>query len=351
MRGLAAACLLFTAMSSCDSAIYDDEGDCATRHYVRFVYDYNMLNADAFAGNVKSVALFAFDPESHVLLKKWTTSTPDMARPGWKLEVDVTPGATYDLLAWCGIDADPAGFTIPDATIGVTTRDQLQCALLHEQGTLDNPYPLAPMWYGRLDEVTFTDAEAATQVETIRLTKDTNNIFVALQNLSGEAIPEGLFEFTITDNTGLLSADNIPFDSNPAVTYHPYHTALGYAVYDPSVYYDGGTGSQYKPLADEDKGNLCVAVAELSVNRIMADSEALLAVRRADTGEDVFKLPLKDLALAIKGYQNRHMDDQEFLDRQDSYNMTFFLDKSQSWAGAVIMINSWRVVYQPTIFG
>jgi len=350
----AAACLLFIAAlsTSCDSAIYDNEGDCATHHYVRFVYDYNMLYADAFSGNVKSVALFAFDPESHVLLKQWTANTPDMTEPGWCLEVDVAPGATYDLLAWCGLEAEPAGFIIPDAVVGVTTRDQLECTLMHDNYTLKNPYPLAPMWYGSLDNVTFTDKEAETQIVTVKLTKDTNNIFVALQNLSGEEIPEGLFEFTITDNTGLLSADNIPYDDNPVVTYHPYHTTRGYAVYDPSVYYNGGNGSQYKPLVDsENKGNLCVAVAELSTSRIMDTSKAVLTVRRTDTGEKMFALPLRDLALAVKGYQNREMSNQEYLDRQDNFNMTFFLDKTQSWAGAVIMINSWRIVYQPTIFG
>jgi len=351
IHNVIAACILLTvALSSCDSAIYDNEGDCTTHHYVRFVYDYNMLNADAFAGNVKSVALFAFDTESHVLVKQWRCNIPDMAEPGWMLSVDVTPGATYDLLAWCGIDSDPAGFTLPETVPGVTTRDELTCTLLHDgQGTLDNDYPLSPMWYGRLDNVTFTDAEGTVQVETIKLTKDTNNIFIALQNLSGETMQEGLFEFTITDNTGLLSADNIPFSDNTAVTFRPYHTALGYAQYDPSVYYGDNAGKQTKTETDG-KGNLCVAIAELSTNRLMADSKAVLQVRRTDTGANVFSLPLIDLALAIKGYQNRMMGDQEFLDRQDSYNMTFFLDKSQSWAGAVIMINSWRIVYNPTIF-
>lgn len=352
VTAVAAMLLICRALTSCDSAIYDYEGDCATHHYVRFVYDYNMLDADAFAGHVKSVALYAFDPETHVLVDQWTSTAPEMATPGWMLEVDVTPGATYDLLAWCGIEADPASFTVPQGIIGSTTREQLTCAMNQDpQGTVDNGHALSPMWYGRLDNVTFTDVEATTQIETIKLTKDTNDIIIALQNLSGEPMKEGLFEFTITDNNGLLSADNIPFAGNPAVTYHPYYTGLGYAAYDPSVYYDDNYKPQAGSKADSDgKGSLCVAIAELSTNRLMADSKALLEVRRTDTGETIFSLPLIDLALAIKGYQNRHMGSQEFLDRQDSYNMTFFLDDNRAWAGAVIMINSWRIVYQPTVF-
>ena len=37
------------------------------------------------------------------------------------------------------------------------------------------------------------------------------------------------------------------------------------------------------------------------------------------------------------------MDAQEYLDRQDEYNMTFFLHNGQ-WMSAQIIINSWVVV-------
>ena len=38
------------------------------------------------------------------------------------------------------------------------------------------------------------------------------------------------------------------------------------------------------------------------------------------------------------------MSDHEYLDRQDEYNMTFFLDEQNQWINSVILINSWRVV-------
>jgi hypothetical protein len=38
------------------------------------------------------------------------------------------------------------------------------------------------------------------------------------------------------------------------------------------------------------------------------------------------------------------MEDQEYLDRQDEYNMTFFLDESGNWISSSIIVNSWRVV-------
>ncbi|MFR8641103.1 MAG: FimB/Mfa2 family fimbrial subunit, partial [Phocaeicola vulgatus] len=37
------------------------------------------------------------------------------------------------------------------------------------------------------------------------------------------------------------------------------------------------------------------------------------------------------------------MTNQEYLDRQDEYNMTFFLDESMKWINTSIIINDWVV--------
>lgn len=48
----------------------------------------------------------------------------------------------------------------------------------------------------------------------------------------------------------------------------------------------------------------------------------------------------------MKGFYNRNMDDQEYLDRQDVYDMVFFLDEGDRWLDTYIYINSWKVVLQ-----
>jgi len=40
--------IAFGSLSSCDSAIYDDEGDCSVHYRVTFTYDMNMKWANAF---------------------------------------------------------------------------------------------------------------------------------------------------------------------------------------------------------------------------------------------------------------------------------------------------------------
>ena len=73
-----------------------------------------------------------------------------------------------------------------------------------------------------------------------------------------------------------------------------------------------------------------------------------LTVTNNETDETVLSIPLIDYALLVKGYYNRNMSDQEYLDRQDVYDMVFFLDKDGSWMNSYIYINSWKVVFQDT---
>ncbi len=47
----------------------------------------------------------------------------------------------------------------------------------------------------------------------------------------------------------------------------------------------------------------------------------------------------------VKGEYNKSMSDQDYLDRQDDYTMTFFIDSENRWyTHAGIYINSWYVV-------
>ena len=57
------AMVMSVALTGCDGMIYDDEGDCAPRYKVRFVFDKNLSFADAFSNEVNSVTLYIIDPD------------------------------------------------------------------------------------------------------------------------------------------------------------------------------------------------------------------------------------------------------------------------------------------------
>jgi len=47
--------------------------------------------------------------------------------------------------------------------------------------------------------------------------------------------------------------------------------------------------------------------------------------------------------LLLTEAEGHDMTQQEYLDRQDEYNMTFFLDENMKWINTSIIINDWVV--------
>lgn len=76
----------------------------------------------------------------------------------------------------------------------------------------------------------------------------------------------------------------------------------------------------------------------------MTKHRPILTVRDKVKGKNLFRIPINDYALMVKGHYKHKMDDQEYLDRQDEYNMTFFLDENGEWLNMYIYINKWKVV-------
>ena len=74
--------------------------------------------------------------------------------------------------------------------------------------------------------------------------------------------------------------------------------------------------------------------------RLVTEKNPVLSIYNVRENEKVLSIPLKDYALLVKGHYNRAMSDQEYLDRQDEYNLTFFLDEHGQWATSRIIINS-----------
>ena len=135
----------------------------------------------------------------------------------------------------------------------------------------------------------------------------------------------------------MMDWDNSLLPDEP-ITYYAWHTDSGEAGIESSILNQGiSTRSVFS-----------AAIAELTVARLVKGQNSRLAVSNNETGEVVFSIPLIDYALLVKGFYNRDMDDQEYLDREDTYDMVFFLDEGDRWVDTHIYINSWKVVLQDT---
>ena len=289
-----------------------------------------MKFADAFAHEVNVVTLYLLDTDGRVVWQR-TEQGEALAADGYAITVDVVPGE-YDLLAWCGT-TDKGSFSIPETIVG----EELTCTLGRQRDARNKAFvteDLDYLFHGWLPDQAFGETEG-TYTYTVPLVKNTNNVRVVLQHLSGEAMDKDKFIFTITDTNGSMNWDNTLLPDEP-VTFYAWHTDTG----------EAGMDTQSEETQTASRAAFSAAIAELTVPRLVKGQETRLAVTNKETGRTVFSIPLIDYALLVKGFYNRDMDDQEYLDRQDVHDMVFFLDEDGRWLDAYIYINSWKVMLQ-----
>lgn len=327
--GVMLATLLFAlSTSSCkDGFIFEGEGDCGTYYNIEFKYDYNMKYADAFANEVKSVSLFVFD-QNDILVESVTIADEERLKAAdFAIPLELESGE-YELVAWAGLNNETSFDLLADTVVGKTKREELQVAL---KTTNDKRVAadLEPLYHGAM--TLNYSAEPGTYTETMSLVKDTNVVRILLQQMSDGIVAEK-FRYEITADNGLLDWNNDVIASGE-LTYEPWSVATGTADVAP----DYGTNAT---RVDQ----VSVAIAEFTINRMIDGESPILTIYNIEENEPVLSIPVADYALLVKGYYNSNMSNQEYLDRQDEYNMTFFLDEDGDWLSASIIVNSWRVV-------
>lgn len=318
------ALLLTFVVASC-SMMHEDMSGCKKELRVRFVYDMNMKYADAFASQVKTVTLHAYNLNGDLVFKK-TEKASDIAAAGGYMTLDINP-CIYTLQVWAeGEERQPNSYiytTSGDAASDVT---KLDCKINRTTG--DIQHDLTALYHGYAKNVDMRMLDYGVKTVVVPLTKNTNNVKVVIQNAIGVKLNATDFDFKIEDDNGWLAYDNAPVADQP-ITYHPWSQ------------YDGVVSS-----ASDASTQVSAVVAEMTVNRLLASKNPRLKVYNNLNNKLVFSIPLIDYALLVKGNYNKAMTDQEYLDRQDDYSFTFFVDDHLDWLNATIYVNSWRVVLQ-----
>ena len=321
------------ASSSCENGfIFEGEGDCGTYYRIRFKYDYNIKFADAFANEVNSVALYVFDENDVLVEEIATTDKQALSSGSFEIPLELQAGH-YTLLAWGGLMHEESFDLLAQTEVGKTKLQELQVKMhrqYDENGKATVCEDLLPLYQGSLSlEVT---QEPGTYTETLSLMKNTNVIRILLHEMSGHDVDPDQFIFEINDDNGLYDWDNTLLEDE-MITYSAWSQSSGNAQID---------DTDVKAVTEVN-----VALAELTIGRMRAGDSPVLHIKNRETGEDVFRIPVADYALLVKGNYRQDMGDQEYLDRQDEYTMTFFLDEGE-WVSSVIYINSWRVVLNNT---
>ena len=323
---------MLTASSCLNELIFEGEGDCGIYYRIRFKYDYNIKFADAFANEVNSLALYVFDGNDVLVEEIATTDTEVLSSGSYEIPLELEPG-NYTLVAWGGLMNEESFDMLADTQVGVTKREELQVKMhrqYDENGNAGVSEDLLPLYHGSM-QLTVTDVPG-TYTETMSLMKNTNVIRILLHEMSDKGVDADKFIFEIKDSNGLYNWDNTILDDE-MITYSAWNQSNGTA--------------DMEEMGVKAVTSVSVALAELTIGRMTAGESPVLYIRNRETGEDVFRIPVADYALLVKGKYREQMGDQEYLDRQDEYAMTFFLNEGE-WLSSVIYINSWRVVLNDT---
>ncbi len=326
--------ILACAITSCDSILDFDDGDCTIEYRVKFKYDYNMKYADAFKNEVNTVTLYAFDDDGNFIYQH-TEEGNKLKADDYSMKIDIEPG-NYHLVAWAGVN--DKSFAIPLMEIGESTLNDLTVKTNRETATRgsDDTYivsgdnhKLSPLWHAESRKVVLTRS-AREQVITLSLTKNTNNIRIILQQTGSKTINVEDFDFSITDDNGWMDCHNNLLKDD-MLKYLPFYRTSG-TVDEETTRTEG----------EEEDPVMSVAVAQITTARLMADKKAILRITNKKNGKTVLAIPLIEYLLLTKS-QEHVIDNQEYLDRQDEYSMTFFLDENQTWLKTTIIINGWTI--------
>lgn len=356
IREKASKLLLLTvlagAIASCDSVLNFEEGDCDIKYRVKFKYDYHMKQGvDAFAQEVKTVTLYAFDDNGNFVYQKTEEGEP-LADGSYSMEVEINP-QKYHLVTWAGLDDE--SFAVPVMTgeseitelTVLTLRDPATRAAEGEEDKYIVKKNLSPLFHGEAikgKSVLYTTPTTGNgireEVTTIGLMKNTNNIRIVIAQVnknpekpvaSARAIKADMFTYAIYDDNGKMNYDNSLLEDN-LLTYQPFITETDKVT--TRAFSSEKEGAETYPAA----------VAEISVARLMETQDPKLKIYNKETKTELLPDGALIRYLGLLKEQNCiNMPLQEYLDRQDTYGIIFFVDENLTLINSVIQINDWVI--------
>lgn len=310
--------------------IYDDLEPCTQSYRIAFVYDYNLLWADAFAHEVKAVDVWAYDADGNFVWKGQAQGD-DLSREGFSIDAPLAPGE-YSFLCWGGL-VSGTQYSLSSSSNSDITALGMNLSTETIDGAAVSRADIKPLFHGLSQNVTLGKAAGDHLVQTvvIPLVKDTKSITFMLQNTDGSSLDKSGFEVSITSANSSLAYNN-NFLPSPVVEYRPWD------ITEASV-------GKMRAMT-----SVSTLIFSLSTNRLYPGSDTRLRVKRLSDGVEIIDIPLVDYLLLVKDKKSGSLTDQQYLDRCSDYSLLFFLDDNSNWTLTNgVIINSWAVV-PPQVF-
>lgn len=331
--------LLVTGVLTNCSLMHETLEPCPSGIYLRFVYDYNIQRADMFKDHVGGITLYLFDQNGkfiHQQEENNSSAYAPLKQYDYTMHLDLPPGA-YQFIAL----AQQQGYSSTLETSRAKFRrtelqqgDDMASLLVQLERTngevVHNNLPLDTLWHGMTTQA-INVVEMEATYDTISLMRNTNTLTISLHQLDDPTdIAAEDFEIHVLDCNGSLNYDNTICDDEPII-YTPYTTWT----------------TDFK----DEKGSVLerTAHAAIRVSRLIHypvtenSKNAVLTIYNKRTAQEVARINLPDcLAQGRGAFEYYNYTPQEFLDREYSYRLHFFL-KGDSWqyVDLSISILSW----------
>lgn len=341
---IALLALMSIVFSSC---VNDNQDDCGLN--IRFRYTYNVKNADAFSQEVKSIDLYVFD-EDGKYIKRYSDASEQFGT-GYQMNLRDLKAGKYTLVCMArsekAIADEDQEFQIARLAKGADIHE-LTAHLDDNNGI--NSKQFAHLFVGK----TSIDYSGNPQTATIDLLKCSNTYRILLLPTSKQAnfIADN-FDIRIVDGNnwfdhkGDLLVSPISEDDKEEITHVPHSRSMA-TNHGTSTIADGkddptkeGSNDGKEILAAEDKD--IALIYDLRSARLFRNDDTRLVITDKRSGKEVFNHSLPWL-LSLYGGDQRHKDwdDQEYLDRQDHYTLTFYVDDTRDYSfTARVKVNGW----------
>lgn len=360
------------ALTSLSSCIKDDLDDCpapaVSKVALQFNYTYNIKEADAFAAEVKNLNVYVFD-ENGKFFDSYIENA-EKFEAGHTLEISDLKDGKYtfvclarDRQAVTRAEDDEMEFSFTSLTPGVSTIDDLteKMGKQNEEGKLTNDKDFAALYtaqtqvdFKRQDENGKNGNIVKGELSLMKCTKTYRIILLPYENEQTEFTPEN-FDVRIEGSAAWLDHAGAKV-KNENITYLPYRqerrssyngeTTVEGKPIDQALVYDLSSSRMFE--RKEDKTH-----ADIHAQEGYDDKRIIITDRRDKENPRVIFNHSLPWFLALCGERaNKDWEDQEYLDRQDHYVLTFYVpDKRDYNLDAKVKINGWVVNLQNTVLG
>ncbi len=323
ITNLFAVGVLSLFMTSCIIEEHPQTPAYSPDYRVRLSYTHNMAYEER-ASQIEAAEVYAFDADGKLAAVS-TADRQTLIDNDWTLPLNVERFKDYELIVWGGLVSE-SPFLL-DGTRAVTTKEDLTCRLrtVTDEDANDVSSKKFPGLFHGTTSVSYM-VEDGVEERTVPMVKNTNDIHVLIQKDTGKPVEEGYYVVELTDANGVMDHQNNVSGSNILYRHHTY-TAGDFQVPD-------GYGNKEESTAPSGKW-------EFSVARLMENSDARMEIRLGDSNITLVDEKLIDLIELIKP---DNITLQEFLDRQDTYYLTYSLREDEDWLHLAVFLNDWLII-------